>query len=325
MTTLDSMVDADLQALLTSVVTAHDCTDDRALWDQLVDLGLADLTGSEDRGGSGATWHEAAALARTLARHGCRLGVADSDLVAGWLLEQVSAPAQQALRSALFVDAGAEPDLGGAPEGVERIVVVRRDEHGWFLTDVPVDAGAPAAAFDRHRVEDEVVAIARTRQALVRAVQITGVLEAVTDLTVEHAQTREQFGRPIGRQQAVQRLVADVAGETALARAAADAAVLAAADPDTPAQRLAAMVAVARSCCGHAVDPVVRHAHQVIGAIGTTREHRLHTFTTAALALRNEHGATREWDAAVLDYALQSVPLSDLDLTPPLKGTHSDQ
>lgn len=318
MTTLDTMVDPDLQTLITSVVQAHDCGDDGGLWNRLVELGLSDLTASEQRGGSGASWHEAAALARTLARHGCPLGVAESDLVAGWLLEQTAAPAPQALRGVLFLDHDADMDFEGRPRAVERVVVVRRDENSPYLVDVPVEAvrQADSAEFERCRVEGEVVDAARTRQALVRAVQISGTLEAITDMTIEYAQTREQFGRPIGKQQAVQRLVAIVAGETALARAATDAAVLAMADPDVDAQQVAAMVAVAGSCCGHAVDPVVRQAHQVIGAIGTTREHRLHQFTTAAIALRSERGAsTRQWDAAVLDFALRSVPLSDLDIT----------
>jgi len=317
MTTLDSMVDPDLQSLIDSVVDAHDCHDDQALWQTFVELGLADLTGNETRGGSGASWPEAAALARALARHGCTLDVAESDLVAGWLLEQACAPPQQALRIALIQDDRTEADEATlATAGlIERIAVVRRDEEGWYVSDIRV-AQADADGQDRYHLTNDVVEQARTRQALVKAIQISAALETITDLTIDHARTREQFGRPIGTQQAVQRMIAIVAGETALARAATDAAVLAAADPNTPAPQVAAMVAVARSCCGHAVDPVVRQAHQVTGAIGTTREHRLHVFTTAALALRSHHGATRDWDAAVLDSATRGQPLSDLDLIP---------
>ncbi|MET0454329.1 MAG: acyl-CoA dehydrogenase family protein [Mycobacterium sp.] len=315
MTTLDAMVDPDLRTLIDSVVQAH-AGNDEGLWNALVELGLSDLTGSEERGGSGASWPEAAALARTLARHGCSLTVADSDLVAGWLLEQASAPATQALRGVVIGDD--EPTPSAAAALVERVVVVRRAERGWTLSDVPVEAmdRFSDGEFDAYPVGDDVVAAARTRRALVRAIQVTGALEAITELTIEHAQTREQFGRPIGKQQAVQRLVAIVAGETALARAATDAAVLAAADPAMSARQVSAMVAVARSCCGHAVDPVVRHAHQVVGAIGTTREHRLHEFTFAAMKLRSDGGATRDWDAAVLDHAIRSHPLSDLELSP---------
>ena len=49
---------------------------------------------------------------------------------------------------------------------------------------------------------------------------------------------------------------------------------------------------------------VVRNAHQVHGAIGTTREHRLHEFTRAALAWRREFGSVRYWDERVTDAAL---------------------
>ena len=51
---------------------------------------------------------------------------------------------------------------------------------------------------------------------------------------------------------------------------------------------------------------VVRNAHQVHGAIGTTREHRLHEFTRAALAWRSEFGSVRYWDDRVTDMALQA-------------------
>jgi alkylation response protein AidB-like acyl-CoA dehydrogenase len=314
MTTLESMVDRDLQSLIDSVLATHDCDDDRQLWQTLVELGLADLTGREDRGGSGASWPEAAALARALARRGCTLGVSESDLVAGWLLEQAGAPPRQALRVAVLD----EPVHGPVASAVvERAAVVRQDNHGFYVSDVSfTDIGIDVDDCERHPITREILEEARTRRALMRAIQISATLETVAELAIDYARTREQFGRPIGKQQAVQRMIAVVAGETALARAATDAAVLAASGRDTPAAQVDAMVAVARSCCGHAVDPVVRNAHQVIGAIGTTREHPLHVFTSAALALRAEDRTTREWDAAVLDLTIQAQPLSDLDLMP---------
>jgi hypothetical protein len=244
--------------------------------------------------------------------------VAESDLVAGWLLDQAGLSAPHALRSVHGVAADSAPITpAAAPPLVERIVVARRLDTGWSIADL---AAADLPEFDRrddvewHHVGDQTVARARLHQALVHCVQIVGTLEAITDLTVQYAGDRIQFGRPIGRQQAVQRLVATVAGETALARAATDAAVLSAAEPDAPLDHIAPMVAVACSCTGHAVDPVVRSAHQVLGAIGTTREHRLHVFTSAALALRTKQGGTRRWDAAVLDHAIHARPLSDLTL-----------
>ncbi|MBU8816662.1 acyl-CoA/acyl-ACP dehydrogenase [Mycolicibacterium goodii] len=314
MTTLESMVDRDLQSLIDSVLAVHDRCDDQRLWETFIELGLADLTGREDRGGSGASWPEAAALARALARHGCTLEVSESDLVAGWLLEQAGAPPRQALRIAVL-DEPAHGTIASAV--VERAAVVRQDNDTFYVSDVSItDIGADVDDGERHPITREILEEARTRRALTRAIQISATLEAITELAVDYAQTREQFGRPIGKQQAVQRMMAIIAGETALARAATDAAVLAASDEDTPAAHVAAMVAVARSCCGHAVDPVVRNAHQVIGAIGTTREHPLHVFTSAAMALRAQDRTTREWDAAVLELTIRAQPLSDLDLIP---------
>lgn len=42
---------------------------------------------------------------------------------------------------------------------------------------------------------------------------------------MDHVSTRNQFGRPLARFQAVQNLVADMAAESALARAATEAAL----------------------------------------------------------------------------------------------------
>ena len=69
---------------------------------------------------------------------------------------------------------------------------------------------------------------------------------------------------------------------------------------------MAFLVAAARSCAGHASSVVVRNAHQVHGAIGTTREHRLHEFTRAALAWRSEFGSVRYWDEWLTDAALSA-------------------
>ena len=74
---------------------------------------------------------------------------------------------------------------------------------------------------------------------------------------------------------------------------------------------MAFLVAAARSCAGHAASVVVRNAHQVHGAIGTTREHRLHEFTRAALAWRSEFGSVRYWDEWLTDAAL-SVRITGL-------------
>jgi alkylation response protein AidB-like acyl-CoA dehydrogenase len=137
----------------------------------------------------------------------------------------------------------------------------------------------------------------RLRGALMRAVQMTGAMDAAVDLTARHAVERRQFGRPLAAFQAVQQLAADAAAEAALARAATDAALMQAMATQFAGDGLLFSVAVARSVCGHAGSTVVRNAHQVHGAIGTTREHVLHRVTMPILAWTNDFGSVAEWDA----------------------------
>src|SRR6185437_7054731 len=70
----------------------------------------------------------------------------------------------------------------------------------------------------------------RAAGAVIRTQQMAGALERVTGLTVSYAQQRVQFGRPIGRFQAIQQNLAVLAGQTAAAVAAADLAADAFAD-----------------------------------------------------------------------------------------------
>jgi len=122
-------------------------------------------------------------------------------------------------------------------------------------------------------------------------------MDRMLAMSVQYATERVQFGRPLARFQAIQHLVADVASEVALATAAVDAAVAEMASADRDLERLELAVAIARSVAGHAASVVVRNAHQVHGAIGTTLEHRLHELTKPVLAWRTEFGSLREWDA----------------------------
>ena len=65
---------------------------DADLWRRLDDLGLVRLTGSEESGGSGAGWHEAAELLSAAVRHGVRIPLAEHDLLACCLLRRRVCP-----------------------------------------------------------------------------------------------------------------------------------------------------------------------------------------------------------------------------------------
>jgi acyl-CoA dehydrogenase len=126
--------------------------------------------------------------------------------------------------------------------------------------------------------------------ALYRAVQMSGALERILDYSLLYAQQRVQFGRPIGKFQAVQHMLALLAGHAAAAGAATDAAVEASAG-----QPNAFAVAVAKARVGEAAGKGAEIAHQIHAAMGYTREHNLHFSTRRLWAWRDEFGNETFW------------------------------
>jgi acyl-CoA dehydrogenase len=136
------------------------------------------------------------------------------------------------------------------------------------------------------------------RGALTRAVQMAGALEKLLDLSVRYANERVQFGRPIGKFQAIQQNLAVAAGHVAAAGAAADAAV----ETLDWTQRNESSffpVAAAKSRVGEAAGVAAGIAHQVHGAIGFTYEHQLHHSTRRLWSWREEFGAEPYWQAEI--------------------------
>lgn len=125
------------------------------------------------------------------------------------------------------------------------------------------------------------------RGASSRALMMAGAIEAILGLTVEYATTRQQFGRPISKFQAVQQQLAVMAGEAAVSMRASDSVIGLDANITD--------VAIAKSRIGEAAGKVSDIAHQVHGAIGYTREHRLNHLTRRLWCWRDEYGGERYW------------------------------
>ncbi|MBU9764101.1 acyl-CoA dehydrogenase [Mycobacterium sp. TNTM28] len=322
---LMSAVDTELVEMMSAVFAAHReqhppgaAIDE--LWGRLDELGLVRLTGPEESGGSGAGWPEAVELLRAAVWHGVRIPLAEHDLLACWLLEAAGLAVDGARRTACVLDGAGTARAVPWVTGAERVVLLWSGDSGYQVADVPtawlsVSAGHNSAGEPRDEIRVDLSGVTGTsvpdsvfdqflhRAAVVRAVQVCAALDRIVALSVVHVGERIQFGRPLAKFQAVQHLVADIAAEAALARAATDGALAEALRSDWSSSHLDFLVAVSRSCVGHAASVVVRNAHQVHGAIGTTREHRLHEFTMPALAWRSEYGSVGHWDQVLTDYA----------------------
>ena len=130
--------------------------------------------------------------------------------------------------------------------------------------------------------------------ALARALQMVGAMERCLDYALEYAMQRHQFGRPIGKFQAVQHMLADAAGQYAAAAAAAELAVEAYGGAD-----FVFAAALAKARVGEAAGRVAEVCHQVHGAIGFTQEHPLHFATRRLWSWRDEFGHETYWQERV--------------------------
>lgn len=135
----------------------------------------------------------------------------------------------------------------------------------------------------------------RDLAALLRAAQIAGALDRVLDITVTYAGERKQFGRAIGKFQAIQHQLAELAGEAAAAAVAAETgfrALDAGIDPWFA-------IAAAKARASEAAGKGAAIGHQVHGAIGFTYEHHLHYLTRRLWSWRTEFGNARAWTTAI--------------------------
>ncbi len=130
--------------------------------------------------------------------------------------------------------------------------------------------------------------------AMLRAGQIAGALEQILGISVQYANDRVQFGKAIGKFQAIQQSLAVLAGNTAAAVAAATAA-FSAADGDDPLFE----IQVAKARASDAVGSATSIAHQTHGAIGFTYEYDLHFLTRRLWSWRDEFGGTAYWSEAI--------------------------
>ena len=294
-----------------------------AMWQALEEVGLDRAALPEAAGGSGLEFDDAMAALRRSAYHAAPLPLAETMLAGRLLAAAGLAVPQGALTVAPvrpndrleFVHSVSGTTLAGVAHRVpwgnvcaHAVVVGELDGKG--VVGLASTAGASASVeknlageprallrFERAQLIalaplEGALARLETEGALYRSVQMAGALERALEYSLQYANERIQFGRPIAKFQAIQHMLAVMAGQAAAASAAADAAVEASRDaPDEFA------VAVAKSRVGEAAGKGAEIAHQVHGAMGYTREHNLHYSTRRLWSWRDEFGNETYWQS----------------------------
>ena len=143
--------------------------------------------------------------------------------------------------------------------------------------------------------------------AIARSAMMAGAIEHILALAVDYANLRVQFGRQIGKFQAIQQNIAVLATLAAAARAAADAGSEAIDDwlaghSESLTHSIEALSAKIRT--GEAAGQASAIVHQVFGAIGFTEEHELHNFTKRLWSWRDECGNEAFWSLALGEHIL---------------------
>ena len=297
-----------------------------AAWEAVEAAGLTRALVPEAAGGFGVPAAQAMVLARVAGEHAAPLPLAET-MIAAWLLAAAGLPIPDgpltvgpvaAEDSALHLtrprnDPGTGWRLSGsaartpwgrdaaaavllvAHAGRAHVALLRPD--AWHLTPGENLAREPRDHLRVTAAPEAVAPVAlpahalRAAGAAARTQQIAGALARVLALTTQYAQDRTQFGRPIGKFQAVQQSLAVLAGQAASASAAAD---LAAEAMEGEPELLA--IASAKARAGEAAGIACGLAHQLHGAIGFTYEHGLHFLTKRLWSWRDEFGAEAEWN-----------------------------
>lgn len=287
---------------------------DARLWSLLEESGLTLVGVPEDRGGSGGSLYDLAAIVKSAGRHAAPVPLADSLFAAataaglggidvpGGAMAYAVVPDGAATVRVPWGASAANVTVVSFPDGVAHVAVVARDaldvtaEGSNYAGEPWLDiatASLPAGS----AVEASLTySDARASGALGRALLMAGACQRVVELCVQYAMEREQFGKPIGKFQILQHYLAEMAGEAAAAEAAADNAIDVIASGAGRAEVTDACAA-AKAYAGRAVAIINRLAHQLHGAIGFTDEHRLQYWTRRLWSWRDEFGTEAEWAA----------------------------
>ena len=282
------------------------------LWETLAATGVLGVAAPGSHGGLGMSTCDLVLLLEELGYAACPEPVAEHAAVAipilrdhapgpladEWLGRAADGSAVLTAGSPIdaFVLAAERVDLallctGGevhaVPAGAFASTPLRSVDHARRLSRVDWSPTADTLVSDDPSVVDEVL----DRGALAAAAQAVGVGRRLLDLTVAYVAEREQFGRPVGVNQAVKHHCSNMAIALEFAAPMVHKAAWSRTNGEGPEGGDPAIdVAMAKALASDAVDLACRSALQCHGAIGYTIEHDLQLWLKRGWALSASWG-----------------------------------
>ncbi|WP_325620415.1 acyl-CoA dehydrogenase family protein [Paraburkholderia sp.] len=313
--TMDDMLTESAQAVLAqcctpqvvrSVEAARDRSAGRELWDQLDALGFLDALVPEEKGGSGLRLAATTGALFAFGSHALPLPAAHTmiarELLARAGIEAPRGPIALALANAsrhgtAFVPYGlvAEAMIVETTDGASLVSLADAEVRGHGES---LDATVTYPSRASRSLPATVRGVGELG-ALATAATMAGAMQRVFDMTLAYVNDRQQFGRSLGKFQAVQQQLSVLAEHVAATRVAAQ---LGCAGHRTSKQRVAAAIAKARA--SRAAPLVANGAHALVGAMGITAEFDLQLYTRRLHAQRFQYGSESYWDDVVGTHAI---------------------
>lgn len=263
-----------------------------ALWDEIAQSGFLDALVAEEHGGAGLSLADIEPLIEAMGARAVPLPVAET-MVARALLASAGVAAPEGpialvtslaqpvpcglVAKAALVDCGDAlvlcdmAQFSPAPTGVINSLAAR-------ISGTPEGPTLPRQATGLRPVA-----------AVVRAALIAGAAARLCDVTTAYASERVQFGKPIGRQQSLQQMLAVMAEDMIACRIAAQLG--ASHGLEVP----VAAAATAKVTTSTAAPRIAASAHAVHGAIGISEEYDLQLFTRRLHEWRMADGSESYW------------------------------
>lgn len=286
------------------------------LWDTLVEAGLVSIGIDEELSGTGGDATDAFAVLRLAGKYAAPVPIFET-IIAGWLLsdQKVETTYQPTsfimdwesdLKAQEFVlkqvpwgrHVSQVVYIGNVNGRVKLVLLPTADaevEQNQNIAGEPLDdlhfKGIDLEAFTQFEVDAEAITEKVLNFAVLgKSAMMAGAMEQVLELSLFYANERQQFGRSIGKFQAVQHHLAALSSETAVVLAALNYAVASFEDGTIKEE-----LPLAKMKISEAAGTVAGIAHQLHGAIGMTHEHELHQVTRRLWAWREDFGNEMHW------------------------------
>jgi acyl-CoA dehydrogenase len=289
--------------------------DQEALWQAIERSGFADALRSEEKSGAALSLSDAFPLFMLCGQHTLPAPLAETMFVRAWLDQyKIVVPKGRISLATGAFDAAGDLVCNNVTNGqlCDWVLVAAQNPkqmtmllptNAATLSSVafPLDAKLswPAALVAGESTLEALDV--RRIQACLFASQLAGALMTIFDKTLQFANDREQFGKPIGKFQAIQHQLSVMAEHVFAARMAAQIGTHSLTiTPDLH------RVAVAKARTSEAALEVASLSHSIHGAIGFTAEFDLQLLTRRLHLWRQAAGSESYWHTVLGDALVSS-------------------